>query len=96
MEVTDAFGLAVWLIAASLTFAAGTALLVAAGLAWLFDEGRIGTGCRCGGCRRMPAVQGCRTTPAVDGPAAGDFGTLARAGWVDVDVVRRWEGSTWR
>jgi hypothetical protein len=90
--MNEAIGLAIWLIAASLTFAAGTVLLVAAGLALAIEEDRRGTGRRCGGDRRSRCGNGCNKSPAADGPAAGDLKTLARAGWVDVYMVRRWEG----
>jgi hypothetical protein len=90
--MSEWLGLAIWLIAASLTFAAGTVLLVAAGLALAIEEDRCGTGRRCGGGRRSRCGKGCKTSPAVDGPAAGDLKELARAGWLDVDMIRRWEG----
>ena len=92
MSIAHGVVIAVAVCAATCVCAAvgGIALVIVR----LHDEGR--GGCRGTGGRRMPARQGCRTTPAVDGPAAGDFGTLARAGWVDVDTVRTWETSTWR
>lgn len=55
--MTGVVWLAVWLIAAALTFAAGTVLLVAVGLAWSMQEDRQG-GCRGGGCGRSPRPQG--------------------------------------
>lgn len=49
-------------------------------------------GCRGGGCRRDAGRHGCTRSGAVDGPAAPDFTTLARAGWVDMETVRQTEG----
>lgn len=58
--------LAVWLIAAALTFAAGTVVLVAIGLAWAIDEDRRG-GRRDGGGGRRPRWHGRIETRGSDG-----------------------------
>jgi hypothetical protein len=90
--MSDAW-LGFWLIVAAsflMTFTLGA---VAVGLAVVMnrmEEPR--GGCRGGGCRRDAGRQGCTRSGAVEGPAASDFATLARAGWVDMETVRQMEG----
>ena len=90
--MSDAFVAAAWLICGSVLFFVATLVFVVVGLMWSREEDRVGTGRRCGGGRRSRCGQGCTKPQAADGPAACDLATLARAGWVDVDMVRRMEG----
>jgi hypothetical protein len=81
-----------WLIAAAsfvMTFTLGS---VAVGLVVMNRREEPRGGCRGGGCRRDAGRQGCTRSGAVDGPAASDFTTLARAGWVDMETFRKQEG----
>jgi hypothetical protein len=82
-----------WLIVASGCLMTFTVCTVAVGLAVVMnrmEEPR--GGCRGGGCRRDAGRHGCTRSGAVEGPAASDFTTLARAGWVDMETVRQTEG----
>ena len=90
--MSDAW-LGFWLIFAAafvMTFTLGA---VAVGLAVVMNRmEETRGGCRGGGCRRDAGRHGCTRSGAVDGPAAPDFTTLARAGWVDMETVRKMEG----
>ena len=90
--MSDAW-LGFWLILAAafvMTFTLGA---VAVGLAVVMNRmEETRGGCRGGGCRRDAGRHGCTRSGAVDGPAALDFTTLARAGWVDMETVRQTEG----
>ena len=79
-----------WLVVGALAGVTGTALLVAVGLAVVMnrkDEGR--GGCRGRGCRQDAGRHGCTKAGAAEGPAAPDYPRLARAGWLDMDTIRK-------
>jgi hypothetical protein len=91
--MTTSQWIGLWLIVAAAVVMTATVAIVVVGLATVLnrrDERR--GGCRGDGCRREAGRHGCPRTRAVDGPAARDLATLARAGWVDRETVRKWEG----
>jgi hypothetical protein len=82
-----------WLHVAAAVVMTSTVAIVVVGLATVLnrkDERR--GGCRGTGCRLEAGRHGCTKTRAVEGPAARDLATLARAGWVGRETVRKWEG----
>jgi hypothetical protein len=91
--MTTSQWIGLWLIVAAAVVMTATVAIVVVGLATVLnrrDERR--GGCRGEGCRREAGRHGCTRTRAVDGPAARDLATLARAGRVDRETVRKWEG----
>jgi hypothetical protein len=73
-----------------MTFTVGTVVI---GMAIVMNRRDVVRGgCRGPGCRLEAGRHGCTWSGAVDGPAASDLTTLARAGWVDIETVRTFEG----